>query len=175
MIPVFAGRHENKVDSKARLSIPADFRKILETADDSWADGKPARMWLIVSDKRQYIEVVSTNWMGKAMRKILKMQKGSHKRRRLEIMYFQCAHECAVDNAGRIVLPPAARAHLGVAGGDTVAVLGTGEHFELWTPAAYEAANGQGLQLSEDDDFDPNLDPSAYLPPDDDDDVDFDV
>ena len=44
----FQDSHDFKVDSKFRLSIPGDFRKVLETQDPEWTpESKTTRMVLL--------------------------------------------------------------------------------------------------------------------------------
>jgi len=43
----FTGEHTQKVDSKGRMSIPADFRRVLEAGDPAWNPGQSPRMYLL--------------------------------------------------------------------------------------------------------------------------------
>jgi len=46
----FTGEHTQKVDSKGRMSIPADFRRVLEAGDPAWNPGQSPRMYLLYGD-----------------------------------------------------------------------------------------------------------------------------
>ena len=50
MVLSFTGEHTQKVDGKGRMSIPADFRRVLESQDPDWTDGLNPRMYLLYGD-----------------------------------------------------------------------------------------------------------------------------
>ncbi|MDG1769388.1 MAG: MraZ N-terminal domain containing protein, partial [Yoonia sp.] len=50
MVLSFTGEHIQKVDGKGRMSIPADFRRVLESQDPDWTDGLNPRMYLLYGD-----------------------------------------------------------------------------------------------------------------------------
>ena len=47
MVLSFTGEHTQKVDGKGRMSIPADFRRVLEAGDPEWTTGLSPRMYLL--------------------------------------------------------------------------------------------------------------------------------
>nr|WP_245398740.1 division/cell wall cluster transcriptional repressor MraZ [Oceaniglobus trochenteri] len=88
------------------------------------------------------------------------MPRGSAKRAALQKLYATQAVTATLDDTGRIVLSAKLREKLGIEG--LAAVVGNGETFQIWKPETY-AADTAAL-LHEDEDFDPELDPSVYLP-----------
>ena len=50
MVLSFTGEHTQKVDGKGRMSIPADFRRVLESQDPDWTDGLTPRMYLLYGE-----------------------------------------------------------------------------------------------------------------------------
>ncbi|EKE45331.1 MraZ, putative [Oceaniovalibus guishaninsula JLT2003] len=164
MFGVFIGEHENKIDAKGRLSIPADFRRELEDGDPKWEPGKNASMLLVYGDhRRSHVEVMKITDMRDVYTKITRMPRGSIKRRDMERLYFQQALTATVDETGRIVLSARVRDKLGLDG--TAMVVGNGSTFEIWKPETYAANDLSNLR--DEDGYDPDLDPSVYLPGDD--------
>ena len=49
----FRGEFHQKVDGKGRVSIPADFRRVLESGDPSWSDGKAPEFVIVYVDHRR--------------------------------------------------------------------------------------------------------------------------
>lgn len=165
MFGVFIGEHENKIDSKYRLSIPADFRRELEEGDPKWEPGKNASMAIVYGDaRRKHLEVFTLKDLMRVHLMIRKMPRGSAKRAALQRLYATQAITATLDETGRIVLPARVRDKLGLNG--TATVVGNGETFEIWHPDTYAAEQDSLLRV--DDDFDPELDPSVYLPGDED-------
>jgi MraZ protein len=161
VVAVFIGEHENKIDSKFRLSIPADFRRELEQGDPKWEPDKNPTMAIVYGDERRnYLEVFTMNDLLDVHRSIARMPRGSSKRASLQKLYASQVTPATLDETGRIVLSAKLREKLGIDG--AVAIIGFGDTFQMWKPETY-AANEAAL-LREDEDFDPKLDPSVYLP-----------
>lgn len=161
MFGVFIGEHENKIDSKFRLSIPADFRRELEQGDPKWEPGKNPSMAIVYGDaRRSYLEVFTINDIMNVLRKIAKLPRGSAMREALQTQYATQAITATLDETGRIVLSAKVRDKLGL---DGVAMLiGIGETFQIWKPETYTDAGSTPLPVE--DGFDPRRDPSIYLP-----------
>ncbi|PZX16269.1 MraZ protein [Palleronia aestuarii] len=167
MFGLFIGDHDNKIDGKGRLSIPADFRRELEDGDPNCAPGGKASMVLVYGDhRRNYLEVLPIKEMMKRAKKIAKMSNGSQKRDDLQKLYYRQASTLTVDDTGRIVLSAKIRDKLGLT--DSARVVGNGETFLIWNPDEYDTAPMGQLEIEEG--YDPDKDPNTYLPGDDDDD-----
>ncbi|KAF0675445.1 division/cell wall cluster transcriptional repressor MraZ [Profundibacterium mesophilum] len=161
MLGVFIGEHDNKIDAKGRLSIPAEFRRELEDADPKWESGKPARMVIVYGDERRnYLEVFSVADLQRVHAQIATLPRGSRKRAELQRLYAHQVVMATVDETGRIVLGSKLRGKLDLK--DRALVVGNGETFMIWQPETYENDAMPGLM--EEDDFDPTLDPSTWLP-----------
>jgi len=158
---VFIGEHENKIDNKFRLSIPADFRRLLEEGDPKWEPGKNPTMAIVYGDERRnFLEVFTVSDLLKVLRTVTKMPRGSARRAALQKLYATQVQTATLDETGRIVLSAKLREKLGIDG--LAAIIGAGETFQIWKPETY--AENDALLLREDEDFDPTLDPSVYLP-----------
>lgn len=156
----FRGEHLNKVDTKGRMSIPAPFRRVLEANDPEWKSGDAPRVIVVYGGPtRKQLECFSVNAMAEVEDKIEAMPRGSKKRRALQRLYLTQSLDTTVDETGRLVLPKAQRDKIGIENSATFA--GNGDTFEIWKPETYEEEIYG--DLDEDDDFDPNVDPSIYL------------
>lgn len=154
----FRGESDHKVDSKGRVSIPASFRRVIEGCDPDWTEGLPPRLILVYGgDTRDYIEGFTIEAMDEVDEKISKFPRGSAKRKSMERLYSAQSLEIVVDETGRIVLPVKLREKIGLAG--MARFVASGDTFEIWKPEAYDAS----IEALDEDGFDPELDPSAYL------------
>jgi len=156
---VFIGEHENKIDSKFRLSIPAEFRRELEQGDPKWESGKNASMYIVYGDhRRNYLEVLTIQNLMENLRTISKKPR-SAKREELQTLFASQTTQATLDETGRIVLSAKLREKLGIDG--AAAVIGKGETFEIWKPETYAAKRPHPTR--EEVGYDPSYDPAIYL------------
>lgn len=161
MLGVFIGGHDNKIDSKGRLSIPADFRRILEEGDPKWEPGKLASMHILIGDdRRDYLEVMSVSRMLRNAEKIFAMDAG-RKRMDLENLYFTNAITATVDTTGRIVLPAKVRQAKQL--GAEVRLAGKGQTFYIFDEGVYDPDRALSLVAPEEG-YDERLDAATYMP-----------
>ncbi len=161
MFDVFIGRHENKIDTKGRMSIPADFRKVLDGGDQTREPGSFPRLHLILGDERRgYLEGMTMQRVATIRRQIMRMKPRDPRRIDLEELFYINSVQLAVDETGRIVVPPAARRKLDL--GERALVLGRGESFEIWDPDTREASYRRPAADPEIG-YDPDDDPMVYL------------
>ena len=80
----FRGEFYQKVDSKARVSIPAAFRRILEAEDPASGDSRP-RVYMVYGGKnRNFVECYSRSGADALAARIDAMELGSVDRDRAE-------------------------------------------------------------------------------------------
>jgi MraZ protein len=128
----FMGTHQNRVDAKGRVSIPAPFRTILR---EGAAEG-PVRAVLRPSHTHPCIEVwpvESFNALGQSLQR---MPLFSDDYEDLSAALYADAHPVESDREGRIVVPDWLMKHAGLS--DTVVFMGQGQSFRIWEPAAAE-------------------------------------
>ncbi|WP_099827592.1 division/cell wall cluster transcriptional repressor MraZ [Oceaniglobus indicus] len=160
MYGVFIGEHDNKIDTKGRVSIPADFRRVIEEGDPKWEPGKNATMAIVYGDaKRNYLEVFPVADLLKVLKAVARMPRGSAKSQSLRELYAQKTLYATLDDTGRIVLSAKLREKLGLT--DMAKVVGSVDTFEIWNPASYDTEGVTNLKAE--DDFDPDLDASVWL------------
>jgi MraZ protein len=164
MVETFRGEFYQKVDTKARVSIPAAFRRVLETGD---GNSKTPRVVIVYGGDRAYLECWTMADMARMERRIARMPIGSPQRRYLERNMITLSQTVEIDGDGRIVLSPKAREKIGMADlgqGDEAVFAGTLDKFQIWRRTAYEAelAGFDASVLGEGEDM------LSLLPPEDD-------
>lgn len=156
----FLGEELFKVDSKGRVSIPSDFRRVLAAGDPNWSEGQPPRVMIVYGDeRRKFLECFTVDGLQKIHRQIKRMPHASKKRKALQRLYSTHAQIISVDETGRLVLPAKLRKKIDL--GNEAFFAGTGETFEIWKPETYDAE--MDADLTEDEEFDPTVDPAIYL------------
>jgi MraZ protein len=134
----FRGESVNKVDQKGRVSVPASFRRTIEQGDPDWAPGQNPTFVLIYGmPSGNCLEGYTMEGAAALDAKVARLPSFSKQRRALERLLSTQSVYVQVDENGRIVLPLRLREKFGL---DPEAYFaGMGEHFQVWSPAAYEA------------------------------------
>jgi MraZ protein len=134
---MFRGRYQHTIDPKGRLSVPAKFRDVLAQYDGN----------LIVVPNDHSLEVHPLGEWERLEARINQQSAFAPEVRALGRLYVSRAKEVALDNVGRILLPPDSRQKAGLA--REVTLVGPGRlFFEVWDRARfdeYERTNGEGL------------------------------
>jgi MraZ protein len=141
----FRGEFNQKVDGKARVSVPAPFRRVIEAGDPGASDSR-AKFVIVYGggDARKFLECYTIAGMAQMEARIARMQSGSAARRYMEHNLITMSLTAEIDEDGRIVLPPRARekikldANVLKDGCDCV-FAGSLDKFHLWRRDTYEA------------------------------------
>lgn len=145
MSEAFRGEFSQKVDGKARVSIPASFRRVLEAGDPASADGsRPKVVMVYGGPDRKFVECYTISEMKRVEARIRRIPTGTPQRRFMERNLVTLSQVVELDDDGRIVLPPKVREKIGLDAEDlktgTDAVFaGTLETFQIWKRARYDA------------------------------------
>jgi MraZ protein len=134
----FRGESVHKVDQKGRVSVPAQFRRILEQGDPDWTEGLSPNLVLIYGMPSGHcLEGYTIEGVSRLDAKVARLPSYSPQRRALERLLNTQSVYAQVDENGRIVLPQRLRDmfHLGT----EALFAGMGEHFQVWEPEAYRA------------------------------------
>jgi len=129
MPTVFSGTHPHKVEPRGRVSIPAEFRRVLREAEASEIYLVPqlrydgAHMFFTERGLRSYIRTFDA------------MDIDAEKQAAIDGMITGEARALVIDDLGRIVIPEECRLQIGVTT-DCVFV-GGGSYFEMWEPSAH--------------------------------------
>jgi MraZ protein len=149
------------VDGKGRVSIPADFRRVLESGDPSWSDGKAPEFVIVYGDhRRSFLECYTMEAAAEVDAKIDKLPRGSMDRRMLERLFNGQSLKTSIDETGRIVLPQKLRAKIAL--GEEAYFIASGDTFQIWKPETYES---EELSKTEEwlDKLPPDFDPLTLL------------
>ena len=146
----FRGEFGSRMDSKARVSIPAAFRRILDQGAATAEPGR-TRLVLIYGDpRRKFVAGYSLAGAERLADQIRALPLGSPARRALERHMVVQSVTVEIDDDGRIVLPPPVRAKIGLSGEDglsEVVFTGALDYFELWKRAVYDSEMAELDQL----------------------------
>jgi len=141
----FRGEFSQRVDGKARVSIPAPFRRVLEAGDPAWPEN-PRPKFVIVygGDGRQFLECYTISGMKRVEGLIAREPRGTPKRRYLERNLITLSLTAEIDEDGRIVLPQKARDKIAVSAADLkqgieATFAGALDTFQIWRGDIYEA------------------------------------
>ena len=156
MAEAFRGEFYQKVDAKARISIPAAFRRILDADDPSPSENARPRLYMVYGGKtRAFVECYSKRGADQLAADIEAMEMGSPERTRAERDLISRSVMVEIEPDGRIVLPPRVREKMGYTGDipttAEAAFAGFTNRFRLYRREVYEAE----LAQDDDDDIDP--------------------
>lgn len=158
MVLSFTGEHTQKVDGKGRMSIPADFRRVLESQDPDWTDGLNPRMYLLYGDHlKKELHVYTVAEFAKLVDMINALPKGSDAKKKLSHLYIGQSMRMEIDKDGRTVMPIRQREKLGLKDGELY-FRGVGDHFEIWKSETFTKMVVEDMTSwldSQGDDFDP--------------------
>ena len=159
----FRGEVYQKIDSKARVSIPAAFRRILEAeAESTEADARPKVYMVYGGKNRSFVECYSKAGADLLASQIEAMEIGSPERDRAERDLISRSVLVEIEPDGRVVLPAQVRAKMGYGpdeltkGGFEAAFAGYTNRFKLFRRETYDA------ELAAEDDGD-GTDPLALV------------
>ncbi len=157
MSEAFRGEFYQKVDSKARVSIPAAFRRILEAEDPPSSDFPRPRVFMVYGGvRRNFVECYSKVGADALARKIESMELGSEARDKAERQLISRSAMVDIEPDGRIVLPLRVREKMGFGSDDLTvggeaAFTGFTNRFKLYRREVYDAERA----AEDDDDVDP--------------------
>ena len=162
----FRGTFHQKVDSKARVSIPAALRRKLDVEDPLTTDAPKTRIVMVYGGRRRnFVECYSIEGAAQLAADVENMPLGSRDRMRAERDFIEDSQTVEIDDDGRIVLPPSVREKMGFGTGDLDAgavatFTGATNRFKLYRVDVWKA---ERAALEEDDDEDDDLDPLARI------------
>lgn len=134
----FRGESVHKVDAKGRVSIPAQFRRVLEEGDPDWEPGKAPSLVIIYGrTERPRLECFTINAMDEIDAIVATYPAFSEEREELEFFLNTQSSYGALDENGRIVLSAKLRETIGL--GEEALFAGKGDNFDIWEPQNYTA------------------------------------
>jgi MraZ protein len=149
------------VDTKGRVSIPASFRRVLESSDPNWQPGDNPELVIVYGDhRRKYLECYTMQAIDEVDDKIDALPRGSMERKMLQRMFHGQSFPTNVDETGRLVLPAKLRNKIDLE--NEAFFIAAGDTFQIWKPETYEV---EELAKAEEwmDDLPDDFDPMVYL------------
>ena len=105
----FYGNHEHSLDSKGRVSLPSEFRRVLQQQQ-----ANSVILTNYISDGARCLEGFSAASWKDFESKLREKSRFSSKLQRLENFYLSRASECILDGSGRILIPSHLRNYAGL-------------------------------------------------------------
>jgi MraZ protein len=134
----FVSTFTNRIDAKGRVSIPALFRAVLER--DRYGGGQQPGIYCYPSLDAPALDAGGERLARKIDGLLGGLPDYSDERDVLSVALYGDVQLLGIDQDGRIVLPQALRAHLGLGDGAAeVAFVGLGDKFQMWEPARFDA------------------------------------
>ncbi len=158
----FTGEYPQRIDGKGRMSIPSDFRRVLEANDPNWTEGLSPSLYLLygdhLKDRLEAYTVAAFNEVAQGIMAIRPRTPEETIRKTMsQRLILGMSVRLEVDRDGRIVMPVRQRQKLGLTEGEVI-FSGAGDHFEIWAAATYQdkvAAEMQAFLASQPEGFDP--------------------
>jgi MraZ protein len=128
----FLGTHQNRLDAKGRVSVPAQFRTALRAA--ATGDGT-ASLILRPSHQHPCVEAWPVAAFQALATPLDRLDVFSQAHDDLATALYGDAFPMEADKEGRIVVPEQLVAHAGLTG--AVTFVGMGRIFHIWEPTAF--------------------------------------
>ncbi|WP_316015508.1 division/cell wall cluster transcriptional repressor MraZ [Roseobacter sp. HKCCA0434] len=132
----FRGEWTHKVDAKGRVSVPAPFRRVLESVQ-GWQSGDPVQLVVVLDqDERPCLNVYTTDEIDQIDDLIASLPRFAREREALSTRLASGAEHVTLDENGRFGLTKEMRAKAGIEGQAVFA--GLIDSFQIWSPEGYE-------------------------------------
>jgi MraZ protein len=145
----FLGTHQNRLDAKGRVSVPAPFRAALKARGD--ANGNGTHLVLRPSHQHPCIEAWPAEVFEALSEKLNKLDVFSPRHDDLTTSLYADAFPVEADKEGRVVLPDDLVAYAGLT--DAVVFMGLGRTFQIWEPAAAERRRAEARERAREHGF----------------------
>jgi MraZ protein len=137
----FLGTHQNRLDAKGRVSVPAPFRAALRSFGQNggmYGEGQNGGGTIVLrpSHKHPCIEAWPVAVFQQLATPLERLDLFSEEHDDIAAALYADAFPVESDKEGRIILPETLVAHAGLT--DTVVFMGLGRTFQIWEPAAAE-------------------------------------
>ncbi|MCL1628884.1 MULTISPECIES: division/cell wall cluster transcriptional repressor MraZ [Roseinatronobacter] len=161
----FRGSFHQKVDGKGRVSIPASFRRVVESGDPDWTDGLRPNLVIVYGlDSQKRLDCYTLNAIEDIEDRIDLMQPGSPERETLELTFHGHAADVQIDEDGRIVLPQRLRDKLELEPNEAAFFIAKGDHFQIWKEDTFKVVKSSRTDVFLADQA-PDFDARIHLPP----------
>ena len=139
----FVGTHQNRLDAKGRVSVPAAFRAALR--QQAGGNGEAgAALILRPSHQHPCIEAWPAAEFDELATLLEQRELFSEAHDDLAATLYADAYPVESDREGRIVLPESLALHAGLS--ERVVFMGLGRTFQIWEPQAAERYRAQARE-----------------------------
>jgi MraZ protein len=128
----FLGTHQNRLDAKGRVSVPAPFRSALRSSGET----NGSNLVLRPSHQHKCIEAWPSAEFEALSEPLNRLDLFSQAHDDLAASLYSDAFPVEADKEGRIVLPDSLVNYAGLS--ETVVFMGLGRIFQIWEPEAAE-------------------------------------
>ncbi|HEY8288005.1 MAG TPA: division/cell wall cluster transcriptional repressor MraZ [Acetobacteraceae bacterium] len=132
----FYGTHQNRLDAKKRVSVPASFRAVLRAQSSDGEDTSAAPLVLRRSHQYDCIEGWSLDAFEALAKPLGEYDQFSEEHDDFATTLYADVFPAETDREGRIVLPDELIAHANLT--EAVVFMGLGRMFQIWEPNAAE-------------------------------------
>ncbi len=139
MVQAFEGGTTTKVDSKGRMSIPAEFRRVLAAGDPGREDSETTRMKVVFGQHlTDCVAVYTVAEHQRIVNDIYAMPRDrAAAQKKLAHLYVTQSATLEADRDGRIILPKNMREKLQIVEGQ-IFFRGLVNYFEMWNNDIFE-------------------------------------
>lgn len=135
----FSGTSTHKVDPKGRVSIPSNFRKVLDNGDPDREPGTNPRVRILYGDPREpWLTCHSMASFAEISALIDDMDESDPLLEAFNSFYYRHAETLTIDDSGRLILTRDLRDRVGVDGDAVFAAMG--KTFRIHSPEAPQDA-----------------------------------
>ncbi len=124
-MPVLVGTHVNKIDRKGRVSVPKQFRDVLQTSQPRYAG-----IFAFPLFTAPAIEACGEDFMSRISNSLGRLDLFSVEQDDMAKLVLGSTHQLPFDTEGRVVLPGALLEHAEISG--EALFVGQGERFQIW-------------------------------------------
>jgi MraZ protein len=141
----FTGTHDHKMDDKGRVSLPTEFRRVLDAVGSSGA------LYVVpqLDDSRALVFFTTEAYSALIERHNQRDYQSLAAQQRMELKLVTRASQIQVDDAGRIVLTKALRDAIGLE--KELRFVGVASSFEVWRPDARDAFEAELMAAEADE------------------------
>ena len=143
---LFNGTYVQNFDAKGRVSIPAGFRVALRAGAVNIPAGEgPISIPLVLrpSEKSRCIEALTEKRHQALVAELEKLDPLSEEYDALATVLFADAYPIETDKEGRIIIHDALLSAAGISRSGSVAFVGLGTRFQLWSPEEVESSQSR--------------------------------
>lgn len=136
---MFHGRANLNLDNKGRLAVPAKYRDALAA--------ECAGQLVVTADSAKCLLIYPKSEWNAIEQDLMRRSNANPVVKKLQRMLVGNAQEVEVDSAGRILIAPELRLHVGL--DKNVTLVGLGRKFELWDEAKWNGEMNEPLALED--------------------------